>query len=136
MDMEEEFNRMLAMMDQMFNSNGISSVNLNRHSASAGGGLNMQVASPRLTEDNNNFVVKLTIPGLDKSNVNASIRNNILTLSGTQTEETEDRSQFGTSYSMSSSSFQNSFSLPGPIKEKGLSLSYENDTLTVVIPKA
>lgn len=131
MDMEKEFRRMQAMMDQMFSSGGMVS---NMRGPTSG--LNMQVASPSLSEDNNNFVVKLTIPGLDESNVSASVRNNILTLSGTQTEENEDKSQYGTSYSRSTSSFQNSFSLPGPIKGKGLKVNYDNDILTVVIPKA
>lgn len=136
MDMEEEFRRMQAMMNQMFSNSGRMGPSQSIRRQGFSSGLNMNVASPRLSEQGNNYVVKLTIPGLDESQVNARIRNNILTLSGAQTKEEKNKGQYGASYSRSTSSFQNSFSLPGPIKDKGLKLSYENDTLTVIIPKA
>ena len=73
---------------------------------------------------------------MDPKEVKASVDNNILTLSGVQKEEIENKSQYGTSYNSSYSSFQNSFSLPGPIKSKGLKMEYNNNTLSVIIPKA
>jgi len=91
---------------------------------------------PTLSQDRNNYIVKLVIAGLDTGELKASIDNNILTLFGIQKEEIERKSQYGSSYISSSSSFQNSFSLPGPIKRDGVKIQYENDILILTIPKA
>ena len=133
MNIQEEFERMQKMMDSMFNNRGMSAA-MNRHSNARG--LSMKAVAPTLSQQGDNYVVKLTIPGLDKSEINAEVRNNILTLSGVQKEEVENNSQYGRTYSSSSSSFQNSFSLPGPIKSDGLKVDYQGNTLTVTVPKA
>lgn len=133
LDIREEFERMQKMMDSMFGNQGMSAA-MNRHAAARG--LSMREVAPTLKDEGSNYVVKLTIPGLDKSEINAEVNNNILTLSGVQKEETEDNSQYGRSYSSSSSSFRNSFSLPGPIKSEGMKVDYNNNILTVIVPKA
>jgi HSP20 family protein len=133
MNIKDEVDRMRRMMDSMFSNQGMSAA-MNRHSNARG--LSMRAAAPTLTQNGNNFIVKLTISGLDKSEINAQVNNNILTLSGVQKEETENNSQYGRSYSSSSRSFQNSFSLPGPIKSDGMKVDYENNILTVTVPKA
>lgn len=132
-DVREEFERMQRLMDSMFSNQGMSAA-MNRHSSARG--LSMRDVAPTLREEGPNYVVKLTIPGLDKSEVNAEVNDNILTLSGVQKEETEDNSQNGRSYSSSYSSFRNSFSLPGPIKSEGMKVDYTNNILTVTVPKA
>ena len=133
MNIQEEFERMQKMMDQMFSNHGMA-VAMNHFSSARG--LSMKSAVPTLTQDSRNYIVKLTVPGLDRSAINAEVSDNILTLSGIQKEETEENSQYGRSYSSSSSSFRNSFSLPGPIKSDGMKVNYENSILTVTVPKA
>ena len=96
-----------------------------------------QAGRPTLSVDKeNNYIVKLQIPGLDKSDVKATVSGNILTVSGVKKEEKSNSGQGIQSYISSSSSFQNSFALPGPAKAQGLKMDYQGDTLTIKIPKA
>jgi HSP20 family protein len=110
-----------AMMNMT--SNGISMSSINN-------------ISPTISEDkNNNYIVTLHMPGLDKSEINAEINGNILTISGVKREESSRNINGGRTYTASYRSFQNSFSLPAAVKSKGLKLDYNNDILTVKIPK-
>ncbi len=87
-------------------------------------------------DKNQNYVVQLEIPGLDKDEIQARVSGNILTVSGVQKEESTNSGQGSYSYISSSSSFQNSFALPGAAKSEGIKLHYDGDTLTIRIPQA
>lgn len=134
-NMQDEFSRMRQMMDKMMGSmgrrGGVGRMGRFPTRSNSRGSM-----KPTLSQDRNNYIVKLTIEGLDTAELKASIDNNILTLFGVQKEETKQKSQYGSSFTSSSSSFQNSFSLPGPIKRDGVKVQYENDILIVTIPKA
>ena len=136
MNMMEEMAKMEEMMNQMMGRNGMS-MNMRMPSSrmgsmSMGGGY-----SPAITVDsNNNYVVSLKIPDLDKSEVKARVNGNMLSISGVQRKESSTNAQGGNSYVTSYSSFQNSFSLPGPGKAEGMKVDYEDDTLTVKVPQA
>lgn len=143
-DIREEMARMEALMNQMMSRSGMG-----MNMPSMGNSMNMSIpsrgtsitmsggGSPAITVDNdNNYVVTLKMPGLDKSEIKARVNGNMLTVSGVQRKETSSNSQGGNSYISSYSSFQNSFSLPGPAKSTGLKLDYKDDTLTVKVPQA
>jgi len=132
-DIQKEFERMQKRMNSMFSNHSMSTA-MKRHANARG--LSRKPVGSSLSEKGNNFVVKLTMPGLDKSHINAEVNSNILTLSGVQKNEVEEKSKYGRSYSSSYSSFRNSFSLPGPIKSEGMKIYYKNNILTVIVPKA
>ena len=139
MDIREEMARMEKFMDAMMqgmHSRSMFSGMMDEDPWGAIGSLS-NAGTPSLSVDKDkNYVVQLQIPGLDKAEVKATVSGNILTVSGVQREEQSNSGQGMQSYISSSSSFQNSFALPGPAKAQGLKLDYQGDTLTIRIPKA
>ncbi len=124
----------MAKMEQMMNSM------LSNHGGMKGSGMGMLSGggmSPAISVDkDNNYVVTLNIPDLDTSEINAQINGNMLTVAGVQREEYNTSVSGGSSYVSSYSSFENSFSLPGPAKAEGMKIYYKDNTLTVKIPQA
>lgn len=45
----------------------------------------------KITEDRNNYIVKMKIPGLDKSEIKTEDNGDMLTISGVQHEELQDK---------------------------------------------
>lgn len=142
-DPMEEIRRMHEMMEKMFSSMSMNSGAGFGGRPSFGGGTSMNgmdVFQGRPTvqlDDKNNYVVKFKIPGLEKSDINTEINDDILTISGTQKETIQNKQgnqivAQGETYRQ----FQNSFSLPGPVKSDQMKVDYQNDTLTIVVPKA
>lgn len=128
MDMRSDMERMRRIMDSMFN------MNIGSFSNRATSGFSMR--SPAISQQNGEYVFKVEIPGMDKSGIKANINGNTLTIFGTKRMESNSQGNMGGSYSSSFSSFQNSFSLPGPVKADQMKMEYENNTLTIRIPKA
>jgi len=137
MDMEEEMARMEQMMNAMLSRTGMRGVfpHSGRAPSQRMGFSSRRPPSVSIDKDQN-YVVQLQIPGLDKSEIKANVNGNILTVSGVQREEETSSGNGGQSYVSSYSSFQNSFSLPGPAKSQGLKMDYKGDTLTIKIPRA
>ena len=134
MDMRSEMERMRKMMDSMFNMNR-SPLSMRRS-----GGFNrpsgFSMRSPAISQKNGEYVFKVNIPGMDKAGIKANINGNMLTIFGTKSTQSNNQGNVGSSYTSSHSSFQNSFSLPGPVKADEMKMKYENNTLTIRIPKA
>ena len=132
MDMRAEMAEMEALMDSMLADMG----GHRSHFPSFGRGVNHSSAPSVSVDKDQNYIVKLKIPGLDKSEVKADVTGNILTVSGVRKEEQTASRNGSNSYMSSYSSFQNSFSLPGPAKSDGLKMNYKGDTLTIKVPRA
>ncbi|NOY76091.1 MAG: Hsp20/alpha crystallin family protein [Kiritimatiellaeota bacterium] len=137
MDMRGEMERMERIMNSFFRMGGISRLHAaipppDRFRRTGGSA----VSSPTISLENNEYVVKLKIPGIDKSEIKAKVQGNVLTISGTKRMETDNQSKNGRSYISSYSSFQNAFSLPGPVKADKMTMEYKNDTLIIKLPKA
>lgn len=140
MDPFDELQRMQEMMERMLSNTGMPS----GHSISAapmsgfGGNFGMMpTVSPKIATENNNYVVSLNIPGLDKSNIKTQVNGNMLTIAGTQKEEVKN--SHGNNFISSSTSykqFQTSFNLPGRVKQDGMKVDYDKDVLTITIPRA
>jgi HSP20 family molecular chaperone IbpA len=139
MNIREEMERMEKMMNAMMSGSGFSGFgNMGipsgmRSFSFSSPGMDM----PRITLDKeNNYVVTLKIPGLDKSQIKAEVNGNLLSVSGVQKEEKRYSGRGTSSYISSYSSFQNTFPLPGPAKSTGLQIDYRNNILTIKVPKA
>lgn len=140
----EELERMQQMMDQMMGGFGHRGSMLSgpspRSSFRSGFGRGFggfSSSGPSIRSDQNNYVIQLKIPGLDKSDIKTEVRNGMLTISGVQ-KSTVDNSNGNNliARSQSYSQFQNSFSLPGPVDSEKMKVDYSNNTLTITIPKA
>lgn len=90
-----------------------------------------------LVEEDNHFVVRLDVPGIDKSKLNVDIEGRMLIVSGvTESETRETEGDRIMRMERRRGSFHRSTILPGPVTVEGAEAMYENGVLTVRIPKA
>jgi HSP20 family protein len=137
MDMRREMERMERIMNSFFRMGGVPHLNAAIPTPRGfGATTTFSMSSPSITEKNGKYIVKLKIPGMDKSEVKAKIQGNMLTISGMKRMESDNQGKNGRSFVSSYSSFQNSFSLPGPVKADKMKMEYDKDTLTIKVPKA
>jgi HSP20 family protein len=78
----------------------------------------------------------MDIPGTDQSKVKATLEDRTLTISGIRDEEVEHKLP-GKAISKERrlGEFERSITLPGPVKQDGMQVSYDKGVLTVTVPK-
>ena len=89
-----------------------------------------------VTENEDAFMVKAAVPGMNPDDLDITISDNVLTIKGeTQEEDVHDdekvhlrERRFG--------SFMRSISLPTPVESDNVAANIENGVLTLHIPKA
>lgn len=87
----------------------------------------------RETQDELIFVAEL--PGLSKENVNITLENNVLTISGErQLEKNVDRESYHR-VERAYGSFARAFTLPSNVKSDKVNASFRDGLLQVVVPK-
>jgi|GEM_PF-3484673 len=124
--MQEMMDRMMAGMAP---HSGMGNMNF--------GAMNGFSSGMKITEDKDNYVVKMKIPGLDKSEIKTEVNGDMLTVTGTQKEELQNKvGNRIVSKSHNEQSFQTSFGLPRQVKTEDVKVEYEKDILTIRIPKA
>eukprot|EP01133_Synstelium_polycarpum_P020426 gene20426-24510_t len=99
-----------------------------------GGGLTSAFRTPRtlVDEQNDAYIVKCEMPGLDKSDVKVSFNRGNLTIESkkeTQQEEGGSRQQFY-------QSFYKSVAFPENVKEEDINAKMENGILEINLPKS
>ena len=101
--------------------------------ASAAGGF---VPAMDLSETADGFTVEAAVPGLKPEDLNITLENNVLTISGTMRESGQgnDRNVHRTERRFGS--FQRSLTLPNTVKADEITASLEHGVLTLSIPKA
>lgn len=118
------FNRRFSdIMDEFFND----AVRSNRNSFAP----NIDIS-----ENDNEFVIEVEVPGVDKENIQIDVENNILTISGERKfEEKKENKQYHrveTHYGI----FSRTLSLPDNADSESVKASYENGILTITINKS
>lgn len=76
------------------------------------------------------------LPGLDKKDVNISVKDNILTLSGEKTGRNKDKKFNFHRVESNYGKFQRCFKLPQNIKQDKIEATFENGILTINVPIA
>jgi len=95
--------------------------------------------SPNLDiqETDNDYLVHLDLPGMDKPSIDVKLEDLILTISGIRDEKKEDKKDDKFfRQERSYGQFSRSVTLPGPVDPSGLKAEYKNGVLSVIIPKA
>jgi len=82
------------------------------------------------------FVVRVELPGVAKDDVHITTRENILTLRGEKKQQKETKESNYHRMERSYGSFQRSFTLPGSVKNDRIEASFKDGILEVVVPKA
>lgn len=88
-----------------------------------------------LVEENDHFVLRTDLPGVQEDDVRVELQDNVLTLSGERKSEHEERRGGYYRLERASGGFSRSLTLPEGIDPEGIKASFENGVLEVRIPK-
>jgi HSP20 family protein len=89
-----------------------------------------------VTEDENSLRITMELPGVDPNNVRLSIENNVLTIRGEKSQETEESNERVHRSERTYGMFERTFVLPNSVDPDKIEARYENGVLFVNIPKA
>jgi HSP20 family protein len=130
LNMEREFNKLFNTFGPRF---GIT-----RDADSGSDEYENAVWSPLtdVTEDKDNYLLSLDIPGVPKENVKISYTNGQLVISGERKLEKENKEKNYYRVERSYGRFYRSFNLPQEIKEDQIEASFKDGQLNITIPKA
>jgi HSP20 family protein len=88
-----------------------------------------------LYEDKDNFVVKAELPGMKKEEIELSLHQNNLILSGERKTESEAKEGETSRSERYFGKFQRSLELPKPVDPNRVAATYKDGILTVTLPK-
>jgi HSP20 family protein len=86
-------------------------------------------------EENNNIIVKMSIPGIDPDKFEITAEDDMLRVAGTRekTEEVEEKNYYRKE--IRSGSFERVIHLPASVQSDKTTASYENGILMISLPK-
>jgi HSP20 family protein len=90
-----------------------------------------------IEEEENKYVIKADLPGVDKQDIDVKLENGVLSIRGEKQTETETGK--GTKRHRSErfhGTFARSFTLPDAVKADKVDASYKDGVLSLTIPKA
>ncbi len=86
-------------------------------------------------EMDNKMIFEFDIPGVNKEDINVSVRNNILRVYGNRKTETEEQETDYLRREVTRGEFEREFSLPRNINPNSLNAEYKNGVLYVTADK-
>jgi HSP20 family molecular chaperone IbpA len=121
--------------DDLFERNSVATLN-KRLSDLFFPRLNRQFVEPLLDirETDNEYIINVDLPGIDKSNIDISISGNMMTISCEREEQKENRKSYYSERSFKS--YKRSFTIPTNINYDLVDeATYINGVLTITLPK-
>ena len=88
-----------------------------------------------VSETDDEYRVSMELPGLAKDDIEVSIENGRLTISGEKKEEQKEEKENFLRVERSYGSFTRSVPLPGTVNEEGIEASFKDGVLSVRLPK-
>lgn len=89
-----------------------------------------------IAEQENEYIVKMELPGVNKDDVKLSLESNILTIKGEKKQEKEEKDKNLHRLERSYGSFQRSFALPTTVKSDKIDAVFKDGVLSISLPKA
>jgi HSP20 family protein len=89
-----------------------------------------------IAEQENEYVVKMELPGVAKEDVKISLESNILTIKGEKKQEKEEKNKNFHRAERSYGSFQRSFTLPSTVKNDKIDATFNSGILSITLPKS
>jgi len=89
-----------------------------------------------IAEHDDQYVVKMELPGVNKEEVKITLESNILTIRGEKKQEKETKKENYHRVERSYGSFQRSFTLPTTVKNDKIDASFKDGILNINLPKA
>ena len=93
------------------------------------------VPSANIREEENGYVLDLSAPGYNKADISIAVENDVLTISGSHQEQTEEKKENFLTREFRTGSFKRSFNLGKLIDTDKINAKYENGILRVELPK-
>jgi len=95
----------------------------------------MTVPPVNITENKNEYLVSLAVPGMKKNDFKIDVEGNMLIISSEKTETKEESDKKFTRKEYNYSSFSRSFTLPEEINREMIEARYEDGVLKLVLPR-
>ncbi|PYJ07402.1 MAG: heat-shock protein Hsp20 [Verrucomicrobia bacterium] len=89
-----------------------------------------------LYQNNDNIVAVVELPGMRKEDIELSLHDGTLTISGERKEEASQENGNATRTERSTGKFRRSITLPTQVDVNKITASYKDGILTVTLPKA
>jgi HSP20 family protein len=87
-------------------------------------------------EDKQNIFVKAEIPGMKKEDIDVSLHDGVLSLSGERKSEQKSGDAQSSRVERFAGRFQRSLTLPGEVQNNKVTAQYVDGILTITLPKA
>ena len=98
-------------------------------------GKSMNVPAVNITDNKDDFVVSLAVPGMKKDDFNIDVEGNMITISCNKEEKKEEKDSRYTRKEYNYSSFSRSFTLPDDVMNEKIEARYEDGVLKLMLPK-
>ena len=119
-----------SFFDRFFN-NELMDWNLSNFSST-----NTSLPAVNVKENENEFLIEVAAPGMDKKDFNIKIHNNVLTVSSEKKDEKEEKNEKFTRKEFSYQSFQRSFTVAeNAVDSEKITAGYSNGILRITLPK-
>jgi HSP20 family protein len=119
-----------SIFDRFFNSD-LMDWNMSNFSST-----NSSLPAINVKETDNEFIIDVAAPGMDKKDFNVNFHNNVLTISSEKKDEKVEKNEKFTRKEFSYQSFQRSFTVAGnSIDSEKINAKYNNGILHIMLPK-
>jgi len=95
----------------------------------------MKVPAVNITDNKENYLISLAIPGMEKKDFNIDIEGNMLTVSCEKEETKEEKDKAYSRKEYNYNSFSRSFNLPEEVIQEQINAAYDNGILNITLPK-
>jgi len=97
---------------------------------------NTSLPAVNVKETNDEFLIELAAPGMEKKDFKINFKNNVITISSEKENNKEEKNENYTRREFSYQSFQRSFTVPeNAIVSEKIEAGYNNGILEVKLPK-
>lgn len=116
---------------ERFFNNDLADWNLTNFS-----GTNTSLPAVNVKETNDEFVIELAAPGMEKKDFKINFKNNVITISSEREDKKEEKKNNYTRREFSYQSFQRAFTVPeNAIMSDKIEAIYNNGILEIKLPK-
>jgi HSP20 family protein len=95
----------------------------------------LTVPPVNITENKDEYLVSLAVPGMKKDDFKIDVNGNMLTISSEKEESKEEKDKKFTRKEYSYSSFSRSFTLPEEVNKEKIEAKYEDGVLKLMLPR-
>jgi HSP20 family protein len=88
-----------------------------------------------LSETKDAYVAKLEVPGVEPKEINVSVRDGLLVMTGEKTREEEEKNEKFYRTERAWGAFTRTIPLPGPVDTEKTTAAFKDGVLTVMLPK-